>query len=187
LGVPLDEEIKAMEIGKGEVLEDGSDIALIAYGNMVQPAMEVAEMLKKEGISVAVINARFVKPLDKGLINKFAAKTHCLFTLEEHSLEGGFGSAVLEALQEDGAPPGTRVKCIGVADIVVEHGAPALIRKDLKLDIQGIYETITGYLSTVLKAGGNGNGKKWFSGNGKKPYVANGTKIAHKVKESVNG
>lgn len=187
LGVPLDEEMQVMEIGKGEVIEDGSDIALFAYGHMVQPAVEVAEMLKKEGISVAVINARFVKPIDKNLIYKFAAKTHCLFTLEEHSLMGGYGSAVLEALHEDGAPPGTRVKCIGVADVVVEHGAPALQRRDLKLDVQGIYETITGYLSTVLKAGGNGDGKKWFSGNGKKPYVANGAKVAKKVKQSVNG
>ena len=101
LGVPLDEEMKELEIGKGEVIKDGTDIAILAYGHTVDGAMMVSHMFEKEGVSVAVINARFAKPVDKDLIVQYAKSTRCLITIEEHSLKGGFGSAVLEALQEE--------------------------------------------------------------------------------------
>ena len=92
LGVPLDPEMKELEIGKGEVIQDGSDIAIFAYGHTVEWAKEVAEKFEKEGISVAVINARFAKPIDKELIVKYALKVRCLITIEEHYLKIGSAS-----------------------------------------------------------------------------------------------
>ena len=173
LGVPLDEEIKELEIGKGEVIKDGSDIAILAYGHTVDGAMMVSNMFEKEGVSVAVINARFAKPVDKDLIVQYAKSTRCLITIEEHSLKGGFGSAVLEALQEEKVCS-VPVKCIGLGDIVLEHGAPGKQRKDLKLDPEGLFDTIGSFYGSVLGNDASGNGKKWLSSNGKKVVVGNG-------------
>ena len=173
LGVPLDEEMKELEIGKGEVMKDGSDIAILAYGHTVDGAMMVSNMFEKEGVSVAVINARFAKPVDKDLIVQYAKSTRCLITIEEHSLKGGFGSAVLEALQEEKVCS-VPVKCIGLGDIVLEHGAPGKQRKDLKLDPEGMFDTIGSFYGSVVGMDASGNGKKWLSSNGKKVVVGNG-------------
>ena len=173
LGVPLDEEMKELEIGKGEVIKDGSDIAILAYGHTVDGAMMVSNMFEKEGVSVAVINARFAKPVDKDLIVQYAKSTRCLITIEEHSLKGGFGSAVLEALQEEKVCS-VPVKCIGLGDIVLEHGAPGKQRKDLKLDPEGLFDTIGSFYGSVVGNDASGNGKKWLSSNGKKVVVGNG-------------
>ena len=173
LGVPLDEEMKELEIGKGEVMKDGSDIAILAYGHTVDGAMMVSNMFEKEGVSVAVINARFAKPVDKDLIVQYAKSTRCLITIEEHSLKGGFGSAVLEALQEEKVCS-VPVKCIGLGDIVLEHGAPGKQRKDLKLDPEGMFGTIGSFYGSVAENDASGNGKKWLSSNGKKVVVGNG-------------
>ena len=173
LGVPLDEEMKELEIGKGEVIKDGSDIAILAYGHTVDGAMMVSNMFEKEGVSVAVINARFAKPVDKDLIVQYAKSTRCLITIEEHSLKGGFGSAVLEALQEEKVCS-VPVKCIGLGDIVLEHGAPGKQRKDLKLDPQGMFDTIGSFYRSVVEMDTSGNGKKRLSSNGKKVIVGNG-------------
>ena len=173
LGVPLDEEMKELEIGKGEVIKDGSDIAILAYGHTVDGAMMVSNMFEKEGVSVAVINARFAKPVDKDLIVQYAKSTRCLITIEEHSLKGGFGSAVLEALQEEQVCS-VPVKCIGLGDIVLEHGAPGKQRKDLKLDPEGMFETIMTFYGSVAEMAASGNGKKWLPSNGKKVAVGNG-------------
>ena len=173
LGVPLDEEMKELEIGKGEVIKDGSDIAILAYGHTVDGAMMVSNMFEKEGVSVAVINARFAKPVDKDLIVQYAKSTRCLITIEEHSLKGGFGSAVLEALQEEKVCS-VPVKCIGLGDIVLEHGAPGKQRKDLKLDPEGMFDTIGSFYGSVVEMDASENGKKWLSSNGKKVVVGNG-------------
>jgi len=173
LGVPLDEEMKELQIGKGEVIKDGSDITILAYGHTVDGAMMVSNMFEKEGISVAVINARFAKPVDKDLIVQYAKSTRCLITVEEHSLKGGFGSAVLEALQEEKVCS-VPVKCIGLGDIVLEHGSPGKQRKDLKLDPEGMFDTIGTFYGSVAENDASGNGKKWLSSNGKKVVVGNG-------------
>jgi 1-deoxy-D-xylulose-5-phosphate synthase len=195
LGVPLDPEIKKLEIGKGEVIQDGTDIAIIAYGHTVDWAQQVAKKFEKEGVSVAVLNARFAKPVDKELIVKYALQTRCLITTEEHSLMGGFGSAVLEALQEEEVFH-IPVKCIGLGDIVLEHGAPKIQRKILKLDPDGIYETIRAFYGTISGVMTSGNGKEWASDNGKKPHSLNGEKLPYsgngkkediKVNQSLNG
>ena len=195
LGVPLDPEMKELEIGKGEVIQDGSDIAIFAYGHTVEWAQKVAEKFEKEGVSVAVINARFAKPIDKELIVKYALKVRCLITTEEHSLKGGFGSAVLEALQEEQVV-NVPVKCIGLGDIVLEHGSPNIQRKNLKLDPDGMFETIMTFYGAVAEMAGSGNGEKWVIGNdkrshsvnGKKPsYSGNGNKEEIKIKQPLNG
>ncbi|CAI2717854.1 1-deoxy-D-xylulose-5-phosphate synthase [Nitrospina watsonii] len=179
LGVDLDPKMKELEIGKGEVIQDGKDIALIAYGHMVRPAEEVAAKLEEKGISVAVINARFVKPLDEELVLRYAHSTQCMVTLEEHSVQGGFGSAVLEALHKEPSERAFQVKCIGVGDLVVEHGAPALVRRDLKIDHNGLLETISDFydqvmeISPVAGMGHQGNGNHNHSSNGNKENVAN--------------
>jgi len=167
LGVEMDEEIKQIEIGKGEVIKDGKDLAIIAFGAMVDPSMKTAAMLEEKGLSVAVINARFAKPIDKNLIMEYAKKTGCIVTTEEHSVQGGFGSAVLEALQDFDEHIPLKTKCIGVPDIVVEHGAPGIIKKDLKLDPEGMFETICSFINVTISSKSNGNGAKPSSSNGK--------------------
>ncbi len=122
LGVALDEDLKEIEIGRGERLRDGADAALLALGVMVKPALEAAEILEAEGIDVAVVNARFVKPLDSGLVADLARRTGRIVTLEEHSRMGGFGSAVLEAIAEHGIE-GVRVRVLGIGDAFVDHGS----------------------------------------------------------------
>ena len=195
LGVPMDEKMKVLEIGKAEVVKDGSDIAIFAYGHTVDWAMQVSAMFEKEGVSVAVINARFAKPVDKELIVQYANSSRCLVTTEEHSLKGGFGSAVLEALQEEQVCD-VHVKCIGLEDIVLEHGAPGKQRKDLKLDPEGIFETIMTFYGSVAEMAASGNGKKRVSGNGNKAVGVNGSKPAYSgngkkrdltVKQTLNG
>ena len=195
LGVPLDHEIKVLKIGKVEVIQDGSDIAIFAYGHTVEWAQKVADKFEKEGVSVAVINARFAKPIDKELIVKYAFKVRCLITTEEHSLKGGFGSAVLEALQEEQVVH-IPVKCIGLGDMVLEHGSPNAQRKNLKLDPDGMFETIMTFYGAVAEMAPSGNGKKWVVGNGKKShsisgkkpsYSGNGSKEEIKVKHPLNG
>ena len=168
LGVEMDEEIKEIEIGKGEVVKDGNDLAIIAFGSMVDPSMKTAAMLEKKGLSVAVINARFAKPIDKNLILEYAEKTGCVVTTEEHSVQGGFGSAVLEALQDFDENIPLKIKCIGVPNVVVEHGAPGIIKKDLKLDPEGMLETILSFVNPTPKSSSQGNGAKSVSGNGDK-------------------
>ena len=167
IGVEMDEEIKEIEIGKGEVIKDGKDLAIIAFGSMVDPSMKTAAMLEESGISVAVINARFAKPIDKNLIMEYAKKTGCLITTEEHSVQGGFGSAVLEALQDFDEHIPLKTKCIGVPDIVVEHGAPGIFKKDLKLDPEGMFETICSFINVTISSKSHGNGAKTSSSNGK--------------------
>jgi 1-deoxy-D-xylulose-5-phosphate synthase len=162
LGVPLDPEMKELEIGKGEVIQDGADIALIAYGHMVPPAQDLAKSLEDKGLSVAVINARFVKPLDTDLICQYARSAKCLVTMEEHAIQGGFGSAVLEEINEQIPGENVLVKCIGVADRVIEHGAPALIRRDLELDPESLLNTVQEFYNNVVL------GAVPISGNGKK-------------------
>lgn len=174
LGVPLDPEIKSLEIGKAELLKDGTDLAIFAYGHMVRPCTEAMEMLEKEGISVALINARFAKPIDYEMVLKYAQSTGCLVTVEEHSLKGGFGSAVLETLEEHDALSNLRVKRIGVGDIIVEHGASKIIRENLKLDPKGLFETIVQfYLSVPEGKQILANDHKEIRGNGEKDHLVN--------------
>lgn len=122
-GVPLMEEgWEPLPIGKGEILRQGDDVLLVAYGSMVYPSMQVAEILSEHGIEATVINARFAKPLDTELILPLAQQIGRVVTLEEGCLPGGFGSAIAEALLDaEIAVPLTR---IGVPDQLVDHASP---------------------------------------------------------------
>lgn len=163
LGVTVDAEMKMLEIGKAERIQDGKDLAIFAYGHMVEPCEKAVALLEEKGLSVALINARFAKPVDSEMILTYARSTGCLITVEEHSLDGGFGSAVLEALEQNDALANLRVKRIGVGNIVVEHGAPKIIRKNLKLDPEGLFETISAFYykqPSKTPAAVSGNGKK---------------------------
>ena len=172
LGVKIDEEVKEIEVGKGEVIKDGKDLAIIAFGSMVDPSMKAAAMLEEKGFSVAVINARFAKPIDKSLIMEYAKKTGCLITTEEHSVQGGFGSAVLEVLQNFDERIPLKTKCIGVPDVLIEHGATGLIKKDLKLDPEGMFETIYAFVNTTVSLKSHGNENNGFKNALKKPIAA---------------
>ena len=172
LGVKIDEEIKEIEVGKGEVIKDGKDLAIIAFGSMVDPSMKAAAMLEEKGFSVAVINARFAKPIDKSLIMEYAKKTGCLITTEEHSVQGGFGSAVLEVLQNFDERIPLKTKCIGVPDVLIEHGATGLIKKDLKLDPEGMFETIYAFVNTTVSLKSHGNENNGFKNALKKSVAA---------------
>jgi 1-deoxy-D-xylulose-5-phosphate synthase len=140
-GVPLMEEgWEALEIGKGEILRNGDDVLLVAYGTMVYSAMQTAEVLSEHGIEATVINARFAKPLDTELILPLAKQIGRVVTLEEGCLMGGFGSAVAEALLD--ADIVVPVKRIGVPDILVEHAEPDQSKAELGLTSSQMANTI---------------------------------------------
>ncbi len=124
-----------LPIGKGEVLRPGRDMAILAFGSTVYPAVAAATLLAVEGVECAVANARFAKPLDLDLVKEMAVTGH-LLTVEESSLAGGFGSAVLEALAANGGH--VKVECVGLPDVFVEHGTQELLRSMYDLDAQGI-------------------------------------------------
>jgi 1-deoxy-D-xylulose-5-phosphate synthase len=144
VGAPLDPDMKALPIGKAELLRDGSDVLVAAIGNMVHPALEAAGDLAAEGLSVAVLNARFVRPLDRERIAALARRCGALVTVEEHAGSAGFGAAVLEALAEEGVSLPTR--CLAVPGRLVEHGDPKAIRRSLGLDPAGIAEAVRSLL-----------------------------------------
>lgn len=148
IGVTLDHKPYSLPVGKAELVQDGSDIALVAIGSSVYPALEAARELHAMGISAAVINARFVKPLDSNLISEYALKTVRLVTIEENTVVGGFGSAVVEALNTIGIP-GLKIKTIGIPDVFVEHGSPELLRNKYLLDAAGIVEQVLAHFSEL--------------------------------------
>ena len=122
LGVRIKDKPERLEVGHAEVLREGSNIMLWALGPMVKDALRIAERLQaEENVSVGVVNARFIKPLDRTLLLSQATVIPLIVTLEDHALSGGFGSAVLEALQEARCP--AAVERIGWPDIFVEHGS----------------------------------------------------------------
>jgi len=125
VGVAMDPEPQAYPIGKGVRVKDGTDVTLVAIGNRVHPAIEAAHMLDDMGISAGVLNMRFVKPLDAALLLEAAAKTPKLVTIEDNVIQGGFGSACLEALATAGSA--AQVLRLGLPDAFVEHGAPNLL------------------------------------------------------------
>ncbi len=142
IGVDLKRDPQILEIGKAELLRDGSEIAIVAYGSMVYPSLQAAEQLAKEGIEATVINARFVKPLDSAVLLALARTKRLIVTVEEAYLAGGFGSAVLELLEENGLQDKVRIVRMGVPDRIVTHGDPKLLLAKYGLDADGIYNRV---------------------------------------------
>ena len=140
-GVPVinDNADYKFEMGKGITLKDGSDITIVATGLCVSQALEAAETLAAEGVSARVINIHTVKPLDEELIIKAAKETKMLFTVEEHSIIGGLGSAVCECLAENHP---TKVVRIGMRDRFGESGPAAELIHKYGLDAEGIVKTV---------------------------------------------
>ena len=136
LGVPLDSAIKSLAIGEAELLRDGRDVGLIAIGVTVREASLAADELEAAGISTAVLNARFAKPIDGRWLADLARRCRALVVIEEHSAMGGFGDAVLASLAEQGVQ--IPVRTLGVPDELIEHGSQAEWRAELGLDAAGI-------------------------------------------------
>ena len=136
-GVPLDDKMLPLPIGKGKVLETGDDVLILAIGRPVGDALEARSILQKQGISATVVNCRFVKPLDADLICSLAEKIPRIITVEENIRQGGFGSAVLETLSDSGFT-GIHVERIGIADVFVEHGPQKLLRSEYGIDVPDI-------------------------------------------------
>jgi len=141
-GADISQPPKKIEIGKGEILRQGDDVAIIAYGSMVQPAIVAAKQLEKDGIDATVVNARFVKPLDEELILSIANEHRLIVTVEEAYLAGGFGSAVMELLEANGIQDKVKVVRMGVPDKVVTHGDPQLLLAKFGLDADGIQHKV---------------------------------------------
>lgn len=141
VGVPLAEEgWESLPIGKAEQLVDGEDVLILAYGSMVHPSLQAAQLLKEHGISATVVNARFAKPLDTELILPLAQARGRVVTVEEGCLQGGFGSAVVEALMDAGIL--LPVLRLGVPDRLVDHALPDESLGELGLTGSGIAEQI---------------------------------------------
>jgi 1-deoxy-D-xylulose-5-phosphate synthase len=139
-GADLEEKFQRLSIGKGEILTEGADILILAVGRSVQEALTARELLLVQGISSTVVNCRFIKPIDKELIAELAEKIPRIITVEENVLQGGFGGAVLEALNDFGIGDFC-LERLGIPDVFVEHGAQQLLRSKYSLDAPGIVET----------------------------------------------
>jgi 1-deoxy-D-xylulose-5-phosphate synthase len=133
IGKEIEKELRALPIGKGEILREGRRVAILAFGSMVKPALEAGERL-----DATVANMRFVKPLDVALVQRLAAAHELVVTVEEHQIMGGAGSAVLEAL----AGTGVRTLLLGLPDRFIEHGDPAKLLSSVGLDSEGIRNSI---------------------------------------------
>lgn len=145
-GVALPEELQTLPVGKAELLHDGNEIALLALGNMNSVAAEVRQNLEAKGISCAHLNARFIKPLDEAALAEYASRCKLIVTLEDHSIYGGFGSAVMEKIGELGKR--TPVLRIGWPDTFVEHGSLMQLRTKHRLTAEHITADILAAYTT---------------------------------------
>jgi len=136
-GVNLDREMKSLEIGKAELLRDGADVVIAAIGQPVIPALRAAQDLAPLGINAAVVNARFVKPLDKDLFRDLFTRIPRIITVEDHVTAGGFGSAIVEMLADEGLT-GVEVRRLGVPDRFIPHGTQDELRKMCGFDKDAI-------------------------------------------------
>lgn len=139
-GVPITHPVEPLVIGKAEVLTEGTDILILAIGRIVSEAMAARDLLTAQNISTSVINCRFVKPLDAELICSAVRKIPHVISVEEHVLQGGFGSAVLECLNDNGVS-GFKLTRIGIPDLFVEHGSQSILRSRYGLTAEHISNT----------------------------------------------
>lgn len=124
-GVPADQKVAPIELGKGELLQEGSDVALIGLGTFFDMAVKTRDLLEAKGFSVSLVNPRFIKPLDTVLLEKVARNSKVVCTFEDHVLSNGFGASCIEHLHITGIP--TRVERIGWPDEFIEHGKPEIL------------------------------------------------------------
>jgi 1-deoxy-D-xylulose-5-phosphate synthase len=137
LGVNMDAEFRELPIGKGEILRQGNDIAILAIGSMVAPALEAAEKLALQGVEATVVNARFVKPIDAELIVDLATRIKRIVTVEENTIPGGFGNYVNDAVRQADLRD-VIIRNVGLPDVFIEHGGQDFLRSKYGLDAAGI-------------------------------------------------
>jgi 1-deoxy-D-xylulose-5-phosphate synthase len=142
VGAKVKSQPRLLEIGKAEVVAEGTDVALIGLGNLFEMAERTKVQLEEQGYSVALINPRWIKPLDESCFRKFAENCEVLCTFEDHTLKNGFGAAIIETLHDAGIH--TPVERIGWPDEFVEHGKVDILR-----DKHGV--TVEAALAKVLK------------------------------------
>jgi 1-deoxy-D-xylulose-5-phosphate synthase len=138
-----------VEIGKGEMLKDGKDLAILTIGTIAQSTMQAIEQVEKEqNIKIAHYDMRFIKPLDENLLHEIAKNFSKIITIEDGAIKGGFGSAVLEFMAENGYSP--KIKCLGLPDKFIEHGTQSELFKMIGLDAEGIAKNIENCLNHDL-------------------------------------
>ncbi|MGN1386693.1 MAG: 1-deoxy-D-xylulose-5-phosphate synthase [Bacillus sp. (in: firmicutes)] len=140
-GVPMDEELKVIPIGTWEELKSGTDAAILTFGTTIPMAMEAADALEKQGISVKVINARFIKPLDEQMLHSLMQQKMPILTLEEAMLEGGFGSAVLEFAHDHNYHTAV-IDRMGIPDKFIEHGSVNKLLEEIHLTTEDVITKI---------------------------------------------
>jgi 1-deoxy-D-xylulose-5-phosphate synthase len=134
---PIERAVAPVEVGQAEVFDWGRDGTFVAFGSLLSECVAAAEQLRAEGLDVGVINARFAKPLDADTILRAVEETAFVITIEESTLTGGFGSAVLEAASAAGVRT-DNIRCLGIPDRFVEHGERPELLADLGLDVDGL-------------------------------------------------
>jgi len=144
LGLPQKTGFALLPIGKGETLRKGAEVALLAVGTMVHVAVEAAALLDAEGISCEVVNMRFIKPLDGDLLDEVTSRIGRIITLEDNTIRGGFGSGVLEYLASKESDAVVRVH--GIPDQFIDHGTPAELYAELRLDAPGVASVVREFL-----------------------------------------
>ncbi|MGH2451950.1 MAG: 1-deoxy-D-xylulose-5-phosphate synthase [Candidatus Limnocylindria bacterium] len=149
-GVPCDAPLAEIPVGVSEMLREGGDVAIIAYGTIARAALEAASVLAADGVEATVVNARFAKPLDAERFLALAARIPRVVTVEEHAVAGGFGSAVGELFAERGAR--VELEAIGVPDEWVDHGAQKIWRRHYGLDADGIVSAVRRRWPRLLRA-----------------------------------
>ena len=152
LGVTLRPGFQKLEIGRGETLRRGKNVAILAIGNLVPHAVAAAELLAADGIEAEVVNMRFVKPIDDDLVRSLAQRIDAFVTVEDNVIEGGFGSAVLESLSKQGLTH-VAVKLHGLPNGFVEHGTPNELYRMLMLDAPGMAQVVREFLHSRENAG----------------------------------
>jgi 1-deoxy-D-xylulose-5-phosphate synthase len=143
-GVRCDDPLKRLEIGRAEELRPGKDVALLAAGVMAIPCLAAADILTGRGISAAVVNARFVKPLDEQALRRLAREIGVIVTVEDNVLAGGFGAAVLEYINAQNLN-WVKLFRVGLPDKFIEHGSRAELLAKYGLTAEGIADLVTNY------------------------------------------
>lgn len=141
LGVPMDEQLKKIPIGTWEVLREGIDVAILTFGTTIPMALQAAERLANEGVSVQVVNARFIKPLDEAMLHTLLQQNMPLLTIEEAVLQGGFGSAVIEFAHDHGYH-GAIIDRMGIPDRFIEHGGVSQLLEEIGLTTEHVMKRI---------------------------------------------
>ncbi|MGE1096190.1 1-deoxy-D-xylulose-5-phosphate synthase [Bacillus altitudinis] len=152
LGVKMDEQLKTIPIGSWEVLRPGKDAVILTFGTTIKMALQAAEELQKEGKSIRVVNARFIKPLDEGMLNEILSEGLPILTIEEAVLQGGFGSSVLEYIH-DKKTSHIKVERMGIPDEFIEHGSVDALLEEIGLTKTQVAETLRDLLPAAPRKG----------------------------------